>query len=272
MTITSGVKPGPINKKVITRPRLTRLEGGIRSTLYKGLVGDPLDMSLVQIEVTFKDFAITEKPLVATMGICEEKTLVETAFGLAQKGSVLSYQQPIMPTKSVNMHQDYPCYQPLPLGEYRLDPTKCVHVCTEEEHFHLKSMMITLDMAYQIEAATREQAAEQEWHQLRRHRITSSRFREVCFVRGVSSAESLAERILKGTKQTAEMKRGAEMESEAAVEYSKMKNVNYRPCGLIIHPDAPWLGASPDGLIYDPSTQPSFGVVEIKCPNELRGL
>ncbi|KAF4103617.1 hypothetical protein G5714_016500 [Onychostoma macrolepis] len=119
-----GVKPGPINKKVITRPRLTRLEGGLR-----------------------KD---------------KENTLVETAFGLAQKGSVLSYQQPIMPTKSVNMHQDCPSYPRLPLGEYRLDPTKCMCVCTEEEHFHLKSLMITLDMAYKIDAATREQTAEEQ--------------------------------------------------------------------------------------------------------------
>ncbi|XP_051560587.1 uncharacterized protein LOC127444949 [Myxocyprinus asiaticus] len=252
----------------ITRPRPTRLmEGGIRSTLYKGLVGDPLDISLLQIGDTYKDFDITEKPLVATMGICDEKTLVEIASGLAQNGSVLSYQQPILPTKSVNMHQDPQPYPPLPLGEYRLDPTECVHVCTEEEHFHLKSLIVTLDMAYKIEAATREQAAEQEWHQLHWPRIASSRFREVRFVREVSSAESLAERILKGTRQTAEMRRGADMEFEAAVEYCKMKNVNYMPCGLVIHHDAPWLDASPDGLIYDPFTQPPFGLVEIKCPN-----
>ncbi|KAL7398310.1 hypothetical protein ABVT39_007751 [Epinephelus coioides] len=82
-------------------------------------------------------------------------------------------------------------------------------------------------------AATREQAAD-----LRRPRITSSCFREVCFVRGASSAEALAERILKGTRQTAEMRRGADMEFEAAMEYCRMKNVNYTPCGLIIHPDA----------------------------------
>ncbi|XP_039670274.1 uncharacterized protein LOC120567383 [Perca fluviatilis] len=265
---TAGVKPGPINKTVISRPRLNRLtEGGVRSTLYKGLVGDPLDISLLLIGDMYKDFSIREKPLAATMGISDEKTLVETAFGLAQRGSVLSYQQPVLPTKSVKMHQDPPPYPPLPIGEYKLAPTDCVHVCTEEEHFHLKSLNVTLDMAYKIEAATREQAADQEWHQLRRPRITSSRFREVCFVRGVSSAESLAERILKGTRQTAEMRRGADMEFEVAREYCQMKNVNYTPCGLVIHPDAPWLGASPDGLIFDPFAQPPFGLVEIKCPN-----
>ncbi|KAJ8367439.1 hypothetical protein AAFF_G00317870 [Aldrovandia affinis] len=77
------------------------------------------------------------------------------------------------------MHQDAPPYLPLPLGEYRLAPTVCVHVCTEEEQFHLKSLTVTLDMARKIEVSTREQAADQEWHQLRRPRITSSRFREV---------------------------------------------------------------------------------------------
>ncbi|XP_049333757.1 uncharacterized protein LOC111190676 [Astyanax mexicanus] len=265
---TVGVKPGPINKMVVIRPRLSRLsEGGIRSTLYKGLVGDLFDLSVLQIGDTYKDFDREEQPLVATMGISDEKTLVETAFGMAQKGSVLSYQLPILPTKSVKMHHDAPSYPSLPLGDYRLLPTDCVHVCTQEEHFFLKSLTVTLDMANKIELATREQAADQEWHQLRRPRITSSRFREVCFVRGAISAESLAERILKGTRQTANMRRGTELEFEAAKEYCRMKNVNYRSSGLIIHPDAPWLGTSPDGLIYDPHAQPPFGLVEIKCPN-----
>ncbi|KAJ8367437.1 hypothetical protein AAFF_G00317850 [Aldrovandia affinis] len=220
-----------------------------------------------QIEDAYKDFDVTEKPLIASMGISDEKTLVQTALGLAQKGSVLSYQQPILPTKSVSMHQDAPPYLPLPLGEYRLAPTVCVHVCTEEEQFHLKSLTVTLDMARKIEVSTREQAADQEWHQLRRPRITSSRFREVCLVRGEHNAESLAERILKGTRQTAEMRRGTDMEFAATKEYCRMKNVSYTSCGLVIHPDAPWLGASPDGLIFDPTAQPPFGLIGIKCPN-----
>ncbi|KAI4884811.1 hypothetical protein NFI96_026067, partial [Prochilodus magdalenae] len=119
---TSGVKPGPINKVVITKPRLDRLsEGGIRSTLYKGLVGDPLDLSLLQIGDTYQDFDIKEKP---QLWASVMKTLVETAFGMAQKGSVLSYQLPILPTKSVKMHQDAPPYPPLPPEEYRLHPTQ----------------------------------------------------------------------------------------------------------------------------------------------------
>ncbi|KAM9322962.1 E3 ubiquitin/ISG15 ligase TRIM25-like [Pholidichthys leucotaenia] len=80
-----GVKPGPVNKLVITRPRLNRImEGGIRRTLYKGIVGDPLDLSLLQTANIYNDFDITEKPLAATVVISDDKPLVETAFGLAQ--------------------------------------------------------------------------------------------------------------------------------------------------------------------------------------------
>lgn len=81
-----------------------------------------------------------------------------------------------------------------------------------------------------------------------------------------ASAESLAERIIRGSRQTADMRRGAEMESKETVEYSKLTNVNYSPCGLILHPDAPWLGASLDGVVFDPTKYPQCGLVEIKCP------
>ena len=67
--------------------------------------------------------------------------------------------------------------------------------------------------------------------------------------------------------ETSFIQTGADMEFTAAQEYSKIRNVNYMPCGLIVHPDAPWLGTSPDGLVFNPLAQPPFGLVEIKCPN-----
>ncbi|MED6243932.1 hypothetical protein ATANTOWER_030516 [Ataeniobius toweri] len=102
-----------------------------------GVVADPLDISLPEIGESYKDFDVTDRPLAANMRISNEETPVETALGLAKKGSVLSYQQPILTTNSVEIHQDHPPYPSLPLSEHRMDPTKCVHVCTEEEHFHL---------------------------------------------------------------------------------------------------------------------------------------
>ena len=36
--------------------------------------------------------------------------------------------------------------------------------------------------------------------------------------------------------------------------------------GFVILQDNPFLGASPDGFVYDPGALDSFGLVEIKCP------
>ena len=85
------------------------------------------------------------------------------------------------------------------------------------------SLETNLEMARNIEVATREQNVSVEWHRVRKNRITSSRFREICHVRGQSSAERLAERIKKGVAQTALMKRGLALEPVAIQEYCRVK-------------------------------------------------
>ncbi|KAG0444933.1 hypothetical protein HPB47_013212 [Ixodes persulcatus] len=46
-------------------------------------------------------------------------------------------------------------------------------------------------------------------------------------------------------------------------------DVTITSCGLLVNPAFPWLGASPDRIVYDPE-EASYGVVEIKCPYSLR--
>ena len=41
--------------------------------------------------------------------------------------------------------------------------------------------------------------------------------------------------------------------------------------GLSVHPSFPYLGASPDGKVFDPSTDSKYGLLEIKCPFSKRG-
>ncbi|XP_025079814.1 uncharacterized protein LOC112555598 [Pomacea canaliculata] len=72
------------------------------------------------------------------------------------------------------------------------------------------------------------------------------------------------------TRMTQAMKDGIKNEPLAAEAYSNMKGntVNLYPAGIIIHPDAFWLAASPDRKVYDQSrTQDPFGLLEIKCPS-----
>ncbi|XP_030293036.1 uncharacterized protein LOC115593591 [Sparus aurata] len=201
------------------------------------------------------------------MGISADVPLVDSAFGKVQEGSPISYEHPVPVSRTVLFHPDAPPPPPPPLDGYRLEPTSCQFVCSLQQQLHLQSLETHLEMARKIEVATREQSDSVEWHRVRRSRITSSRFREICHVRGQSSAERLAERIKKGVAQTAPMKRGLALEPVAIREYCCAKSTSYWPCGFVIHPDAPWLGSSPDGVVFDPAENPPFGLLEIKCPN-----
>lgn len=188
---------------------------------------------------------------------------MDSALGKVQAGSALSYQQPMQARSHTAFHQDAPPRPDLPVAGYRIQPSACMFVCSEHQQLHLKSLEVTWDMAHKIEGATRGQSLSADWHRLRRPRLTSSHFGEICHAKQ-SSVERLADRIFRGINQTAAMKRGLEMEADAIQEYCQMKRVNCFPCGFVIHPDTPWLGSSPDGVVFDPSENPQFGLVEIK--------
>ncbi len=195
-------------------------------------------------------------PLICKMNISPCKPLVDSIFGKLQAGSILSYQHPPPIPDGVITHKDAPPFPKVPPEGYQIKPTDCTYVPTNQEQLHLNSLSVTLLQSHLIEAATRSQSAAPEWLSLRKERVTASNFREVSHTRGPNAAENLAERILRGMKQTAHMKRGLDMEAGALKDYATLKNLNLRKWGLVIHPDAPWLGASPDGLVYDPLERP----------------
>lgn len=238
-----------------------------RSKHYKAVSGDLPDPDVLKVEEAYKDFTADIAPLITTMAISSDVPLVESAYGPVQEGSPISFQFPVPMTRVIVRHDGIPTPPALPLDGYRLEPTTCTFVCSHQQQNHLQSLATTLDMARKVEAATREQSNSVEWHTVRKGRLTSSRFREVCHVRGHSSAQNLAERIRRGGVQTALMKRGLALEPAAIQQYSRMQNVSYWPCGFVIHPDAPWLGTSPDGVVFDPMENSPFGLVEVKCPN-----
>ncbi|KAK7910480.1 hypothetical protein WMY93_015164 [Mugilogobius chulae] len=265
---TMGVKPGPVDAMVVikARPGATATSG-IRSSLYQAYKGELPVPSTLNPTAYYAGFEPDTLPLICKMNISADKPLVDSAFGKVQAGSVLALHHPPPCPQGVIIHQNAPLFPKLPLDGYCIPPTDCNFVPTSQEQLHLHSLRVTWSQSRHIAASTTGQSAIPEWHVLRRERITASHFREVCHVRGQQSAENLAERILRGTRQTALMRRGLDMESQALKEYASMKNLNLSQCGLVIHPDASWLGASPDGLVYDPLERPTFGLVEMKCPN-----
>uniref|UniRef100_A0A1A8P6V8 YqaJ viral recombinase domain-containing protein n=1 Tax=Nothobranchius rachovii TaxID=451742 RepID=A0A1A8P6V8_9TELE len=261
-----GIKPGPVEKMVVlsAKPKTRTTTEGVRSKLYKGLHGDLPDLSVLRVSEVYQPFSDADRPMICSMGIGKDIPLVYSLFGNVQQGSPLSYQQP--PKEKVKTLHNAPPPPPLPLQDYRLKPSECMFVCSRKQQLHMKSLEVTLEMSQSIECATREQSVRADWHNARRPQVTASRFREICHV-GELSEELLAERILKGTCQTGPMKTGLELEADAIWEYCQIKHVNHYKCGFVVHPDAPWIGASPDGIIFDPLGQPQFGLLEIKCPN-----
>lgn len=72
---------------------------------------------------------------------------------------------------------------------------------------------------------------------------------------------------------------GIEKEECAIKEYISYqhshghKDLIVTPSGVIINPTYSFLGASPDGAIYDPlNPQQPFGYLEVKCPYSARNL
>lgn len=131
-------------------------------------------------------------PLITT-AISSDVPLVDSAFGKVQDGSPISYQHPVAVSRIILFHPDGPSPPPVPLDGYRLEPTSCQFVFSPQQQLHLLSLETSLDMPMKIEIATREQSVSVEWHRVRKNRITFSHFREICHVRGQTSAEKLAE-------------------------------------------------------------------------------
>lgn len=107
------------------------------------------------------------------------------------------------------------------------------------------------------EILTVEQADTDLWHELRKGRITASRIHEASrcsMLRG-----SLCDKIM-GIKSgfSFAMKRGTDLEGHVFAVLQK-QYPSLRNAGLVLDPQFPWMGASPDGLADD-------FVLEIKCP------
>lgn len=80
-------------------------------------------------------------------------------------------------------------------------------------------------------------------------------------------AQRLAKRMIRSLVTKRLKRPETVLEQHALKEYCQIKNASYWPCGFVIHPDAPWLGCSPDGIVYDPTESPPFGLLDIKFPN-----
>ena len=134
------------------------------------------------------------------------------------------------------------------------------------------SICVTEEMMLAVEEATRNQSSTRLWYVYRAGRVTASRMKQVCHTNASLPSQSLVKNICYPeayrfiTKAT---QWGCTHEAVAKEHYIKVNRESHADmsvveCGLVINPEWPHLGASPDGIVQ--CTCCGKGVLEIKCP------
>ena len=140
-----------------------------------------------------------------------------------------------------------------------------------------KCLAVTEKKAREIERDTREQRNSQLWFNVRRYRLTASYFGDVYRRKPSTPPDSLVLRII-NRKSFASVATewgiaNKSLAVDAYVQFMKSCGHDVVVCssGFLISSSHPFLGASPGGAVYDPTSisQP-YGFLEIKCPYTVR--
>ncbi|CAN7981285.1 unnamed protein product, partial [Ixodes pacificus] len=129
--------------------------------------------------------------------------------------------------------------------------------------------------AQDLEKNSRRQRNGATWLQAKQYRLTASNFGTVRR-HGEWTGKGLAN--LTSTKDLSRVpavRYGIVNEPKALQRYeevlkSRGRDVHLSSAGLFVDPDQPWLGATPDAILYDATEKPPWGCVEVKCLYTLR--
>lgn len=133
------------------------------------------------------------------------------------------------------------------------------------------ALRVTVEEVELIQVMTIGQADNPLWLDARQWRITASNFGRVCNRNfRVLYPPSLKKIILGdyGRPNTAAINWGCEHENVALEAYQQRTATEVDVCGLFLSATFPFLGATPDGLVY--TALGTIGIVEVKCPYKHR--
>lgn len=137
----------------------------------------------------------------------------------------------------------------------------------------MEKVHITEEESRAIEAATRDQAGSPLWFLHRKGRVTASLFKDVCRSKRVHCSTLINKIFTHRQLHVPAIQYGIDNEGAAkerllAFLQSMHTNARIEPCGLMIHPEHPLLGCSPDGVFRCDCHEPAL--IEIKCLYSLR--
>ena len=128
-------------------------------------------------------------------------------------------------------------------------------------------MKVSAEDATRIESQTRSQGSSTEWISQGEWRLTASKFGEIVKTTARRDLEKFCESLYDPPNliNVPAVRHGRTYEATALEKFSEVTGKKLLQSGLCIHPDFPYLGASPDSFVQDEDA-----VVEIKCPYKSR--
>ncbi|CAN7975723.1 unnamed protein product, partial [Ixodes persulcatus] len=150
----------------------------------------------------------------------------------------------------------------------------CVSENVQElSEFLMTNLSITKEEAHRIEVTTRNQHGCPAWFRHRKGRITASIFKDICRSKRVKCATLVNKMLKPRPLNTPAVQYSIRTEPEAKrklLGYLSTSHTNARleDCGLMIHPDYPFFGCSPDAVFYCDCHEPAL--VEVKRSNVLQ--
>lgn len=129
-------------------------------------------------------------------------------------------------------------------------------------------LSITIEDSRQLEEATRDQCSSELWFKERRKRLTASQFGLVMKRRTIT--DKFIETLINPKQfSSAATGYGASNEKKALRAYILKTGYHTHTCGLLVNPNFPFLGASPDGKVCSDG---KCGLIEVKCPFSARDM
>ncbi|XP_054285453.1 uncharacterized protein LOC129001999 [Macrosteles quadrilineatus] len=136
----------------------------------------------------------------------------------------------------------------------------------EETDEFMRSLQKTEEERKKLERETVEQSNSGVWLQTRRNLLTASNYGRVCKMKPTTGCGPFVKQLLYSTFDCEAMAYGRSHEDTARQHLERELETTIQPCGLFIHPQKMFLGATPDGLLG------ADGLVEIKCPSSAKNM
>lgn len=189
-------------------------------------------------------------------------SMVKTEYSSAPLGSPLSYQRKPVSEASQPSPAPVPTmkkFPPLPLpSKTECSPVGLVWPCSLQE-------------AQSLERRTIGQSSSKVWMERHMYTLTASNFHRILHC--TTGQEKLLSSLFdqQSLQNVPAIRHGKAHEQQAVEKYKSVKSsagqpVFLRNCGLVLDTVYKYIGASPDGLVFDRSARPTFGLLEVKCP------